>query len=81
LPGTSCTFQAVTYEKKNALTLPVESVFKEEYDAEITYIYVLNSNQKPIKKFVKTGKTIGSRIEILDGIRNQAKVLKDKPEL
>ena len=81
LPGTSCTFQAVTYEKKNALTLPVELVFKEEYDAEITYIYVLNSNQKPIKKFVKTGKTIGSRIEILDGIRNQAKVLKDKPEL
>tara|TARA_B110000003_G_scaffold275171_1_gene317043 strand:+ start:3051 stop:4571 length:1521 start_codon:yes stop_codon:yes gene_type:complete len=81
LPGTSCTLKIITYEKKNALTLPQASVFQEDHDTEIKYIYILNSNQKPTKKIVKTGKKSGSNIEILDGIRNNTKVLKDKPEL
>ncbi len=81
LAGTSCTLKVITYEKKNALTLPQSSVFNEENDPDKKFIYILNSKHKPVKKIVRTGKSYGSSVEILDGIRMSTKVLKDNPTL
>jgi hypothetical protein len=79
LPGTSCTFDVITYEKMNASTLPETSVFKEDHDAELRFVYILSPKGKPIKKRIKVGKTSGLCIEVLSGLKPSQKVLKDKP--
>ena len=80
LPGTSCTFDVITYEKKNASTLPDSSVFKEDHDPKLRFVYVLSPQGKPIKKRIKVGKTSGLSIEILSGLKPFQEVLKDQPE-
>lgn len=80
LPGSSCIFKIITYQNKNAVTVPKASVFKEEHDPEISYVYLLSSKGKPVKKVVKTGKTSGDRIEIVKGIELNTKILKEKPD-
>ena len=79
LPGTSCTFDVITYEKMNASTLPETSVFKEDHDAELRFVYILSPKGKPIKKRIKVGKTSGLCIEVLSGLKPSQEVLKDKP--
>ena len=80
LPGSSCIFKIITYQNENAITVPKSSVFKEEHDPEIRYVYLLSSKGKPVKKIVKTGKTSGERIEIVKGIQLNTKILKEKPD-
>lgn len=80
LPGSSCTLKIITYQNKNAITLPLSSVFKEDHDPEVRYVYLLSAKGKPVKKIVKTGKTSGENIEIVKGIRLNTKILKEKPE-
>jgi hypothetical protein len=80
LPGSSCILKIITYQNKNAITVPKTSVFKEEHDPEISYVYLLSSKGKPVKKIVKTGKTSGERIEIVKGIQLNTKILKEKPD-
>ena len=80
LPGSSCTLKIIAYQNKNAITLPLSSVFKEDHDPEVRFVYLLSANGKPVKKIVKTGKTSGENIEIVKGIRLNTKVLKEKPE-
>jgi hypothetical protein len=80
LPGSSCTFKIITYQNKNAITLPLSAVFKEDHDPEIRYVYLLSAQGKPLKKIIKTGKTSGENIEIVKGIRLNTKILKEKPE-
>ena len=80
LPGSSCILKIITYQNKNAITLPLSSVFKEDYDPEVRYVYLLSAKGKPVKKIVKTGKTSGENIEIVKGIRLNTKILKEKPE-
>ena len=60
--------------------MPKASVFEEEHDSEIRYVYLLSSEGKPVKKIVKTGKASGDRIEIVKGIRLNTKILKEKPD-
>ena len=79
VPGNSCSLEIVTYEKKNALSLPVSSVFKEDHDAELRFVYILSPRGKPIKKRIKVGKTSGLSIEVLSGLKPSQEVLKDKP--
>ena len=80
LPGSSCILKIITYQNKNAITLPLSSVYKEDHDPEVRYVYLLSAKGKPVKKIVKTGKTSGENIEILEGIRLNTKILKEKPE-
>jgi hypothetical protein len=79
VPGNSCSLEIVTYENKNALSLPASSVFKEDHDPELRYVYILAPNNKPIKRRVKVGKTSGSNIEILSGLKKSQSVLLNKP--
>ena len=70
----------ITYEKKNALTLPNLSVFKEDHDQNLRFVYVLSPQGKPIKKSVRVGKISGENIEILSGLKSTQQILKDKPK-
>ena len=78
-PGNSCKFKVVTYQKNNAITLPSSSVFSEDHDPEIRFVYILSAKNKPVKKIVKTGKTIGTIVEILRGVSPSHKILHNKP--
>ena len=80
VPGTACSFTFVAYEKKSAITLPAKFVFKDDYDPEILYVYVLNKSGKSRKKRVDVGKQAGDTLEILRGITMRDKVLKEKPK-
>ena len=79
-PGTTCSLKVVTYEKKDAITLPQTSVFKEDNDPDQKYVYVLSPKGKPVKKIIETGKSFGTSIEVINGIRPNSKILKEKPE-
>ena len=80
LPGTTCSFEVITYQNKSAVTLPKSSVFKEDHDKEVQYVYVLSPKGKPVKKIIETGKESGSIIEIVSGVTSNAKILKEKPD-
>ena len=79
-PGTTCSLKVVTYEKKDAITLPQASVFKEDHDPDQKYVYILSPKGKPVKKIIETGKSFGTSIEVINGIRPNSKILKEKPE-
>ena len=79
-PGTTCSLKVVTYEKKDAITLPLTSVFKEDHDPDQKYVYILSPKGKPVKKIIETGKPFGTSIEVINGIRPNSKILKEKPE-
>ena len=79
-PGTTCSLKVVTYEKKDAITLPLTSVFKEDHDPDQKYVYILSPKGKPVKKIIETGKSFGTSIEVINGIRPNSKILKEKPE-
>ena len=72
--------KVVTYEKKDAITLPQASVFKEDHDPDQKYVYILSPKGKPVKKIIETGKSFGTSIEVINGIRPNSKILKEKPE-
>jgi len=80
LPGTACTLKVVTYENKNALTLPSSAVFSKDADPDSKFVYLISKKGKPKQKKVEVGKKSGDRIEILSGVRIGNKVLAEKPK-
>ena len=58
-------------------TLPSSAVVKR---AEMTGVYVLDSQGKPSLRQVRLGRTSGESVEILSGLRKDDKVLAD-PQL
>jgi multidrug resistance efflux pump len=80
LPGTACSLKVVTYEKKDALTLPSSAIFSEEADPDTKFIYLVSNKGKPKKKNVEVGKKSGDDTEILSGVRIGNKVLAEKPK-
>ena len=80
VPGTACSFTFIAYEKKAALTLPKNFVFKDDYDPDIMHVYVLNKSGKRRKKMIDVGKQSGETLEILSGITMRDKILKEKPK-
>ena len=78
-PGTACSFKFVSYEKKSASTLPAKTIFSEDHDPEVKFVYILNKSGKGRKKIVEIGKKIGDSFEVLSGINQTHKVLVEKP--
>jgi multidrug efflux pump subunit AcrA (membrane-fusion protein) len=79
IPGMTAQVKVTTYEKKDALTLPMGVVFTDEGDEDKPYVYKAGANGKPEKVFVKIGKKAGGKAEILSGLSEGDEVLKEKP--
>lgn len=79
VPGMSGEGKILTYHVKNAILLPKDSVFSDD-DGETHYVFVAGDDDKSTKTTVKTGKTSGDKIEILNGVKAGQKILKSKPE-
>ncbi len=78
-PSTKCVFKIITYQKQDALLLPVEVVFSEDFEKDKKYVYLLSQNDGVIKRIIKVGKKSGDYWEILEGISRKSKILMEKP--
>ncbi len=79
-PGMNCTIKVPVYEKANALLVPTTAVQHEEADEEQTYVNLASANGKQVKRPVKVGKAMGSKTEVLEGLKEGDEILAGKPE-
>jgi HlyD family secretion protein len=80
IPGMSAMVKVMTYEKKDALTLPASCVFADDGDEDKQVVYKpAKGDAKPEKLAVKVGKKAGSKVEILSGLNEGDEVLLTKP--
>lgn len=80
VPGMTCKVNLVTYEKKNAITVPEKAVFEEEDDSDKKFVYLLGKNNKPTKVPVTVGKKDDGQVEITAGLNAGEKILTEKPQ-
>ena len=76
-PGYSASIKVRTYSKSDALLVPASAVFSEEGDEDATYVWL--PGEEPKKQTVKTGVKMGSKIEILEGLKEGDEILAEKP--
>ena len=80
VPGMTCSVKIKAYSKDDALTLPASAVSADDADEDQYVVYLPGSENKPAtKQPVKIGKRSGDKVEILDGLKEGAVVLKEKP--
>ncbi|MEL7245580.1 MAG: efflux transporter periplasmic adaptor subunit, partial [Cyanobacteria bacterium J06573_2] len=63
--------------KDNALVIPTVAVVRE---AKGTGVYILNNENKPVYKSIKTGVVVQNKTEIQSGLTGNEKVLLSPPE-
>lgn len=76
--GMSCQVSLVTYDQPNALCVPAASVFSDTGDDE-QYVFVVKDDGHA-RQIVKTGRSTGDRVEIVDGLTAGDDILVKKPE-
>jgi multidrug efflux pump subunit AcrA (membrane-fusion protein) len=79
MPGMACKITLVTYHKKDALTIPVGSLFAEDDDADQHYVYLAGADGKHEKRPVKIGQKTEKKVEITDGLKAGDEVLLEAP--
>jgi hypothetical protein len=77
-PGMACSTSFVSYKKEDALTVPATSVFVDEKD-DSHFVYLPVKDGKPVKKTITVGKTAGSKMEVVEGLKEGDEVLAAKP--
>jgi HlyD family secretion protein len=79
-PAMNCTVRIQVYEKANALLVPTAAIQHEEADEDQAYVNLVEGNRKFLKRAVKLGKTMGSKTEVLEGVKEGDDILAAKPE-
>ena len=78
-PNLITTIRLVDYQNANAIVIPLE-VISENFSGE-QYVYVVNENNKAEKRFIKTGLVEGDNVEVLEGLSNADRVIKEGARL
>ncbi|MCA9241509.1 MAG: HlyD family efflux transporter periplasmic adaptor subunit, partial [Planctomycetales bacterium] len=71
VPGMTGKAKITTYRKKDALLAPTDAVHTDE-DSEREYVWVVEEEDGKVeveKQWVKTGRSKGKEVEILDGVK------------
>lgn len=78
-PNLITTIRLVDYQNANAIVIPLE-VISENFSGE-QYVYLVNENNKAEKRFIKTGLVEGDNVEVLEGLSNADRVIKEGARL
>lgn len=81
-PGMTCTVKFITYRKDDALTVPSTAVFEDDLTDVLTHhVYLAKTDKdgKYMKHAVKTGRTVGGKTEIVDGLIAGEPILSSMP--
>lgn len=74
--GYSATADIVVGQVDKAITIPIRVM---QFENEKPYVFVLDKNNKQIKRFIKTGLSDGMRIQIISGLTLGEKVIETSP--
>jgi multidrug efflux pump subunit AcrA (membrane-fusion protein) len=80
MPGMTCKVTLVSYENKQALTIPPNYLKTDEADQQKHYVYLLGKKDKAKKQYVTVGKRTATKVEILKGLSEGDKVLPKAPK-
>ena len=79
-PGMNCKVKLTAYENPRALTLPLKALQTDKQNEDQYYVWLPGSDDKPVRKNVKVGRKTADTVEILDGLSEGDKVLRDAPK-
>jgi multidrug efflux pump subunit AcrA (membrane-fusion protein) len=73
VPGMSCKVQVITYDKKDAISVPKTAVHDDEDNEDQKYVWLVtdpdDEEAKPERRNVKLGKRKGTDVEIVKGLK------------
>ena len=80
MPGMTCKVKLITYEKKDALSVPLRAVATDELDEQRHFVYVQPKQGKPRKQAVTLGQKTEKQVEILKGLAEGERILSEAPK-
>jgi HlyD family secretion protein len=79
--GMSGAVKVVTYDKKDALLVPTDMIQTDKDDEKIKYVMRLSGDdEEPVRREVKLGKTKDKMVEVLSGLKEGDKIVKEEPK-
>jgi HlyD family secretion protein len=79
VPGMTCRMKLFTYERKDALTVPLTAVVPDARTPRASCAFVLGPDGKPAKRAVEVGRKTDKKVEIIKGLAEGDKVLITPP--
>lgn len=79
-PGMNCKVKLSAYATDSALTLPAKALQTDKQNDEQRYVWLLGSDNKPVRRNVTIGRRTESTVEITDGLAAGDKVLREPPK-
>ncbi len=84
LPGMTCAVKFTPFKAPDALTVPARAVFDDETKGNASkhrkFVFVELESGEHEKRTVKTGKTVEGKTIILEGLKQGARVLLERPK-
>ncbi len=78
VPGMTCKAKVTTYENKEALLVPSSLVQSDEENEKRKYVMVLDEDEdEPVRRKVKLGHRKGKMVEIVKGLEEGEKIVKE----
>jgi hypothetical protein len=65
----------IAYYNPKALTVPSRYVHQDPDENDASYVWVLNAESKPEKRWVESGITSGDRTEIFSGLTSSEQLV------
>ena len=80
MPGMAAKVELVPYLRPKALTVPLSALSTDQLDARRIFVQVVGPKGKARERRVEVGQKSGDRVEILNGLSEGEKVLKEYPK-
>ena len=79
--GMTCKVKVTTYRNEKALQIPLDLVQTDEDNKKIKYVMRVDAEQdEPVKRKVKLGRKQGKMVEVLQGLEEGDKIVKEEKE-
>ena len=79
--GMSGNVKVTTYDKKDALMVPTDLIQTDKDNEKIKYVMLLKGDdEEPVRREVKLGKSKEKQVEILSGLKEGDKIVKEEPK-